>query len=281
MTKRKAADVDATSVTEEAAHKKEKLSFIDGFDTLEFDGPASKAYALMTDSEEFSAWSNSTVTVPDEDNFEFSTHGGHNVFKFLTRVQDKMIVAHYREAHWKWSGFATAVFVYSETEPGKTTLKFSLYGIPGGENEREKQIMGWQEYFFKPMGAHLLKSKPMPFCWVDLPVKDTGRAQSFYEALFNWNFFPGILDNEPFFSTGYSRDAFGGCLTHKMKSPRMYIGVRNLEETLELAKANGGEVMGKIQPAGDYGRHCSIKDTEGNIMGLYCMGKMEEDDLED
>ncbi|KAI8805854.1 hypothetical protein BJ742DRAFT_819349 [Cladochytrium replicatum] len=147
--------------------------------------------------------------------------------------------------------------------------------------EREKQIMGWQEYFFKPMGAHLRKSKPMPFCWVDLPVKDTGRAKSFYETLFNWKFSPGILDNEPFFSTAYSRYAIGGCLTHKMKSPRMYIGVHNLEESLERAKANGGEVMGKIQPAGDYGRHCSIKDTEGNIVGLYCMGKMTEEDLED
>ncbi|KAI8805914.1 hypothetical protein BJ742DRAFT_818630 [Cladochytrium replicatum] len=262
--------------TNMGSEKKNKGTFIDAFDTVVFDAPPSKVYSLFTLSKEFSAWSGVPVTIPHEHGVEFTTHGGRCVFKFVTCITDKMIVAHYREADWEWDGFATVVFALSEID-GKTRMNFSIYGVPGGDYEKKRQVQVWQEYSFAPMAAYLKKNAPAPFCWVDIQVKDANRAETFYKNIFNWSFMPGMKENERFFTAGSAPSSFGGYLTEDPVGLKPYVAVQDLEGTLELVKSKGGEVVSEIQPAGDDGRICAIKDPEGNVIGLHSRKKPAPD----
>jgi hypothetical protein len=45
--------------------------------------------------------------------------------------------------------------------------------------------------------------------------------------------------------------------------------VDRIEDTVALALANGGQQLGEIQPLSENSRWLYIKDSEGNIIGLY------------
>ncbi|KAI8806948.1 hypothetical protein BJ742DRAFT_348079 [Cladochytrium replicatum] len=175
-------------VNMDTAEKKSSNAFIDAFDTVVFDAPPAKVYALLTESNEFATWSGTHAAIPHQHGVEFKTHGGNFLFKFVTCITDKMIVAHFREERWEWDGFATVMFALIATGSSKTTLNFSIYGVPGGDPEKKQHVQAWQESFFEPMKAYLKRGAPAPFCGVDIQVKDLNRAERFYKTTFNWTF---------------------------------------------------------------------------------------------
>ncbi len=54
-----------------------------------------------------------------------------------------------------------------------------------------------------------------------------------------------------------------------MKHPTLTITVKDMDKSLESVKSEGGEVIVKKQQVGEMGIAAYIKDSEGNIMGLW------------
>ena len=52
-------------------------------------------------------------------------------------------------------------------------------------------------------------------------------------------------------------------------NPVIVIKVENIEEGLKRVEESGGAKVIDIRDVGDMGKYCQVKDTEGNIIGLW------------
>lgn len=115
----------------------------------------------------------------------------------------------------------------------------------------------------------------------EIPFDDQKRAQKFYQDVFGWqiNKFEGMdywiahtceVDQKSMMpkETG----AINGGLTKRDSSgpnPVIVIDVPNLDEHIKKIETAGGKlVMPKIQ-VGEFGLYSRVKDTEGNIIGIW------------
>jgi len=103
----------------------------------------------------------------------------------------------------------------------------------------------------------------------EIPADDIDRAQKFYQNVLEFSYEPwgddmGMLN--PPGEEGISGDLHQReVLTH----PTVVFTVENIEQTVALAIAHGGEQLGEIQPLGEQDRWVYIRDSEGNLIGLY------------
>lgn len=103
----------------------------------------------------------------------------------------------------------------------------------------------------------------------EIPTDDIARAQSFYTTVLGYRYEPwgddmGMLMNPA--DEGINGDLHvRGAAPH----PTVVFTVDRIEDTLALVVENGGQVLGEIQPLGESARWVYIKDSEGNIIGLY------------
>ena len=114
----------------------------------------------------------------------------------------------------------------------------------------------------------------------EIPSDNPTRAKTFYEKSFGWKIdaYPGMPDyfgvsttpvndkretTEPGINGGMAKR--GGALTH----PVFTIDVPNIDRALATVEKNGGKIVEKKQPVGDMGFTAYIKDSEGNVVGLY------------
>lgn len=103
----------------------------------------------------------------------------------------------------------------------------------------------------------------------EIPVDDIARAQAFYSSVLGFDYEPwgeemGILRQPK--QEGINGDLHvRGATPH----PTVVFTVDRIEDTVALAVTAGGEQIGEIQPLGDTARWVYIKDSEGNLVGLY------------
>ena len=114
----------------------------------------------------------------------------------------------------------------------------------------------------------------------EIPAVNIGRAQKFYKDSFGWVITPVPEMNYTILytaETGKNRmikkpGAINGGMmkrTNLFKNPVITIDVKNIEKSLkDISKHGGKVVMGKM-PLGDMGYSAYIKDSEGNIIGLW------------
>lgn len=116
----------------------------------------------------------------------------------------------------------------------------------------------------------------------EIPADDTERAQKFYTDVFGWNIVKAPMPGIEYFmvSTTPTDDkqmpakpgAINGGMQKRMapgESPVLVVSVANLDEALAKATASGAVVvMPKMQVA-DMGLYARIKDTEGNVIGVW------------
>lgn len=103
----------------------------------------------------------------------------------------------------------------------------------------------------------------------EIPVDDMARAQAFYTTVLGYEYEPwgeemGML-RQP------QGEGVNGDL-HKRGStphPTVVFTVDRLEDVVALAVANGGAQVGEIQQLDENSRWVYIKDSEGNIVGIY------------
>jgi predicted enzyme related to lactoylglutathione lyase len=103
----------------------------------------------------------------------------------------------------------------------------------------------------------------------EIPVDDIARAQAFYTAVLGyeyeaWGDEMGMLKQPE--GEGVNGDLHLRSVT---PHPTVVFTVDRIEDAIALAVANGGEQLGAIEPMGETARYAYIKDSEGNIIGLY------------
>ena len=62
---------------------------------------------------------------------------------------------------------------------------------------------------------------------------------------------------------------FSTSCNNEIKSPVITITVDNIDHSLILAKKNGGKLLTDKTPVSDMGFMAYVKDSEGNIIGLW------------
>lgn len=119
----------------------------------------------------------------------------------------------------------------------------------------------------------------------EIAVDDISRAKKFYESLFGWKttempmtkggVYVGLQTGPVDESNRPSESGYiGGGMFKRdphlpMSGTTVAIAVENLDATLEKVKMSGGTIlMGKTEIPG-MGFYAYIKDTEGNVIGLW------------
>ena len=122
-----------------------------------------------------------------------------------------------------------------------------------------------------------------PVVHFEIPVKDAKRAQDFYANSFGWTFsnYP-LPDGKNYISAmtcEYDEKThmplkpgqISGGFTENDPAgmPVLVLSVENVEAALKKAEDNGAEVVMPVTKIGDFGLYGRVKDTEGNIIGLW------------
>jgi predicted enzyme related to lactoylglutathione lyase len=114
----------------------------------------------------------------------------------------------------------------------------------------------------------------------EIPYQDGDRAQQFYKSAFDWQLqsMPGmgyvLVTTGPTTEAGPTEPGFinGGMLSREdspTSGPLVVVDVESIDEALQRIGELGGEtVLGK-QPVGEMGFSAYVKDTEGNVVGLW------------
>jgi hypothetical protein len=111
-------------------------------------------------------------------------------------------------------------------------------------------------------------------CHVEIPVRNMSRAKKFYAAVFGWRF-KQFAPSYVMFSPG---GGIGGALTKvdEVKADGgavIYLKVEDMKASLKLAKSSGGKVeLGRQEIGGENGFIAKIRDSEGNLVGLWSAG---------
>lgn len=114
----------------------------------------------------------------------------------------------------------------------------------------------------------------------ELVADNVERAKKFYSDTFGWQMqdMPGmgytlirtveVDENQMPKEAGAIN---GGLMERKgsFKQPIIVLHVDDLPAALTKVEANGGEVVEKELPAGDMGIVGYVRDTEGNLIGLF------------
>ena len=103
----------------------------------------------------------------------------------------------------------------------------------------------------------------------EIPVDDIERAQRFYTTVLGYEYEPWG-DEQGMLRQG-DGEGVGGDLHIRSATPHptVVFTVDSIEDTMARVVANGGEQLGAIEAMGDTARYVYVKDSEGNIIGLY------------
>jgi len=107
-------------------------------------------------------------------------------------------------------------------------------------------------------------------CYLEIPATDIDRSVKFYKDIFGWNI-RRRSDGSISFDDGVG-EVSGTWVKNRppLNQPgiMIYIMVDDMEATLPLVLANGGEI---VQPVGHDAPEITarFKDPGGNILGLY------------
>lgn len=118
----------------------------------------------------------------------------------------------------------------------------------------------------------------------EIPADNVERAQKFYKSLFKW----GIeqFGEMPYWAVRTvevdekmmpkEKGAINGGMLIRdekndpgSKNPVIVISVPNTEEYCKKVEKAGGKIVLPARKIGDMGMYARVKDTEGNIIGLW------------
>ena len=114
----------------------------------------------------------------------------------------------------------------------------------------------------------------------EIPYEDGDRAQQFYKSAFDWQLqsMPGmgyvLVTTGPSGETGPTEPGFinGGMLSRgdsAAPGPLVVVDVESIDGALRRITELGGETVVGKQPVGDMGFSAYVRDTEGNVVGLW------------
>ncbi|MFO0500475.1 MAG: VOC family protein [Pseudomonadota bacterium] len=115
-----------------------------------------------------------------------------------------------------------------------------------------------------------------PAVYFEIPVSDMPRAMAFYSSVFGYDFnLETIHGNEmAFFPLNENAAGITGALAKgEVYQPTrsgvlIYLGVADIEATLQRAQAQNAKILFPKTDTGGYGFVAEIEDSEGNRIGL-------------
>ena len=125
--------------------------------------------------------------------------------------------------------------------------------------------------------------KPNPVVHFEMPTKDKKRTADFYSQAFGWKMIQldEKMGNYLIAQTAETDEnnmvktpgaINGGFFDYEdkegMNIPHLVIAVDNLDESIEAVKTAGGEVVGEKMDIPGIGMYASLKDTDGNLVGM-------------
>mgnify|MGYP001369958248 CR=1 FL=1 len=131
-----------------------------------------------------------------------------------------------------------------------------------------------------------------PVTHFEIPFDDAERAKQFYSTVFNWKIgavpdmqYHFVCTTESDEKTGMplKPGAINGGMYKRCdvssKHPVPVVMVPNTKEYVDKVTAAGGSLVGNIHQVGNMGIYAQVKDSEGNIIGLWETLKGEECDI--
>jgi uncharacterized protein len=120
----------------------------------------------------------------------------------------------------------------------------------------------------------------------EVPYDDKEKCQGFYEKVFGWQFqnipemnytIAHTVEVDEKQMPKESGAINGGMFkrAEDLKAPVITIKVDDINETLEKIEETGGEIVREKSDVGDMGYIAYLKDTEGNVVGLWQDAKKE------
>jgi hypothetical protein len=112
--------------------------------------------------------------------------------------------------------------------------------------------------------------------WIELYTTDTDAAREFYTGLFGWT----VQESGPEYG-GYAlflRDGapVAGLMSNHQGGPdswTVYLESNNAEDTVAMARENGGEVIVETMEVGDLGQMAVVTDAAGAAVGVWQPGE--------
>ena len=118
-----------------------------------------------------------------------------------------------------------------------------------------------------------------PVAWFEIYVADMDRARAFYTAVFGreLNRLDETGDELEMYAFPWSEDgggAPGALVHHPLMAPGqggtlVYFACRDVSEEAERAAQNGGTIHRPKMSIGKHGFIALVRDSEGNVIGLY------------
>ena len=124
-----------------------------------------------------------------------------------------------------------------------------------------------------------------PVVHFEIPVDDVERARGFYGTVFEWSMVPlddaeytlvltapvdekGPIENRSPIEPGAIN---GGLMNRSTETPAplVTIQVDSIDESLKKVEAEGGSVVKPNTSMGELGAYAYIRDSEGNVIGLF------------
>lgn len=115
----------------------------------------------------------------------------------------------------------------------------------------------------------------------EVPYDDQARARAFYEQAFGWDIMvmPGF-ENYPMATVGPTDPGEGptepGFINGGMiqrdetfRGPNLVLDTDDIEASIQAVEAAGGTAVSGRQAIGDMGFAAYVRDTEGNLVGLW------------
>ena len=119
----------------------------------------------------------------------------------------------------------------------------------------------------------------------EIPADDLARAKKFYSKVFGWKInpfsMPGGQEYLGLHTTEVGSDHMprepgainGGMFKRSAElpvtGPTIAVTVDDIKKTLNDLKAAGGTVLSEIMNVADMGLYSYVKDTEGNVIGVW------------
>jgi uncharacterized protein len=116
-----------------------------------------------------------------------------------------------------------------------------------------------------------------PVVYFEIPVTNVDRAVNFYKSVFNFTFEKEIIDNNEMalfpFEERYSGIS-GALAKGEVYKPTkdgviIYFKTESIDETLQRAVENGGQILYPKTSNGDLGFVAEFEDSEGNRIALH------------
>jgi predicted enzyme related to lactoylglutathione lyase len=114
----------------------------------------------------------------------------------------------------------------------------------------------------------------------EIPADDLPRAKKFYSTVFDWKasdvpemeyVMLGTTESDENGMPKQPGAINGGMMKRQdpLKHPLVTIDVENIDDSLAKVKKNGGQVVREKLAVGDMGFTAYIRDSEGNVIGLW------------